>query len=161
MMTGDRRTRRILRHRGLTLLEVIVAMALLATGIAGALGAISACVRSSEAAAGYSRGALFAGQVAAELERSESLESGSLSGTFDDLTAGYSWMADIAPADDQGLYPARITVTWREGRRRYELAVTLRPRPVPTAAEPRDSPGQQGPQEPEGPQEPPAEGGPR
>ncbi|MHB9110262.1 MAG: type IV pilus modification PilV family protein [Armatimonadota bacterium] len=149
------------RHRGLTLLEVIVAMALLAVGIAGALGAISACVRSSGAADDYSRGALFAQQVASELERSETLNPGTLDGTFDDATAGFTWTAEIGTADDQGLYPVMITVLWGEGRRHFELKTMLRPRKLPSAPSPAQPvPTQPGPQQP-GPSQPgpPGEGG--
>lgn len=141
----------IRRHRGLTLLEVIVAMALLAVGIAGALGAITACVRSSSAADDYSRGALFAQQVAAELERAESLDPGTLDGIFDDATAGYVWTAEIGAADDQGVNPVKITVYWEEGRRHFELVTALRPRPLPPA--PSTTQTQPGPSQPE-PQEP-------
>jgi len=147
-MTGCRRTRPVRRLRGLTLIEVIVAMTLLAVGIAAALGAISACVRSSDAASGYSRGALFAGQVAAELERSESLEPGNLNGIFDDLATGYTWTADIAQPDEQGLYPALITVYWENGQRQYRLTTMLRPRQLPSApapAAPAPGPPQGGP----------------
>ena len=151
-----------LRHsRGLTLLEVIVAMALLAVGIAGALGAISACVRSSSAADDYSRGVLFAQQVASELERSESLEAGTLDGTFDDLTTGFTWTAEIGAADDQGLYPVKITVLWKGGQRHFELDTMLRPRPLPSAPSPdQPGPAQPGPDQP-GPDQPgpPDEGG--
>lgn len=114
-------------HRGLTLLEVIVAMTVLAIGIAGVLGAISACLRTSTAAAEYSRGALLAQQVAAELDRNESLEAGDLSGTFDDAVAGYSWTAEVDSADDNGLYPVKIRVEWRNGAREFELYTQLRP----------------------------------
>lgn len=124
------------RRRGLTLLEVIVAMTLLAIGIAGAMGAISACVRSNEAAASYSRGTLLAQQVAAELERSETLESGEMSGTFDNQSSEYTWEALVDGADAQGLYPVHITVRWQAGQRCCELRSLLRPRalPAPTAS---------------------------
>jgi len=138
-------------HRGLTLLEVIVAMALLAIGIAGALGAISACVRSSSAADDYSRGALFAQQVASELERSETLDPGTLDGTFDDATTGYTWTAEIGAADDQGFNPVKITVLWQQGRRHFEMNTMLRPLPLPSAPSPEQE--QPGPQQP-GPAQP-------
>jgi len=137
---------------------VIVAMALLAVGIAAALGAISACVRSSSAADDYSRGALCAQQVASELERAESLEPGTLDGTFDDATTGFTWTAEIGTADDQGFYPVKITVLWQEGRRHFELVTSLRPLPLPSAPSPE--PEQPGPQQPEPQQPGPSQPGP-
>lgn len=157
--TGTRYTvQPVRRHRGLTLLEVIVAMALLAIGIAGALGAISACVRSSSAADDYSRGALLAQQVASELERSETLDPGTLDGTFDDAATGFSWTAEIGTADDQGFNPVKITVLWQEGRRHFELNTMLRPRPLPSAPTPAQE--QPGPQQPSPQQPGPSQPGP-
>lgn len=128
------------RHRGLTLLEVVVAMTVLAIGIAGAMGAISACVRSSDAAARYSRGALLAQQVAAEFERSETLDSGNLSGTFDSVDADYAWSADIGTADEQGLQPVQITVSWQGGKRQFLLSTIVRPHALPAAPEAPSTP---------------------
>lgn len=110
-------------------------MAVLAIGITGALGAISACLRSSDAAAGYSRGVLLAQQVAAELERQETLDPAeSLSGRFDDLAAGYTWQAEVASPTESGGYPVHITVDWDQGRRHFTLDAMLHPHAVPTAA---------------------------
>ena len=124
------------RHmqRGMTLLEVIVAMVVLAVGIAGALGAISSCLRNSDAAAAYSHGALLAQQVAAELDRQETLEPGSQSGKFDDQAITYSWQAEISPPTSTGGYPVHATVNWDKGRRHYYLDTVLYPHSLPTAA---------------------------
>jgi len=127
--------RGVRRHHGLTLLEVIVAMTLLAVGIAGTLGAITACLRSCDASTQYSRGVLLAQQVAAELSRDEALEAGALFGTFDDASVGYTWNADVGVADAQGVLPVQITVSWQYGTRQYELYTQLRPRPLPPAAQ--------------------------
>jgi prepilin-type N-terminal cleavage/methylation domain-containing protein len=120
--------------RGLTLLEVIAAMTVLAVGIVAVLGAISACLRSSAAAAGYSRGVALAQQVAAEFERNAALEAGEFTGTFDDIATGYTWTAEVSSADANGLYPLHITVEWQAGTRQYELSTLLYPRALPTAA---------------------------
>jgi hypothetical protein len=77
---------------------------------------------------------VLAQQVAAELERAETLDPGPLNGTFDDTSTGYSWMADVAEADEQGLYPVHITVNWDNGTRSYDLYTSLRPHPLPPPA---------------------------
>ena len=148
----DRRPQRnnvVRAARGFTLLEVVVAMTLLAFGVTSALAAISACVRNTEAAGSYSRGVLLAQQVAAELERNATLTDGTLTGTFADQSTGaddsqelqqgttlpnaaYSWTAVVSPIDAQGMYPAEITVTW-SGNRQYTLATALRPQAPPPA----------------------------
>jgi prepilin-type N-terminal cleavage/methylation domain-containing protein len=125
------------RRRGLTLLEVIVAMALMAIGITAVLQAITACLRSSTASAEYSRGVLLAQRVATDYQRNEELDVGVKDGEFDD-TPGYTWEVQVASADDEGLYPVRVTVAWANGARRYVLDTSLRPhaRPEAPAAEP-------------------------
>jgi hypothetical protein len=106
-------------------------MTVLAIGIVSVLGAVSSCLRSSDAAAGYSRATVLAQQVAAELARNETLEPDTYSGAFDDIALGYVWSAQIAGADDEGLYPVRITVSWAEGTRRFDLETALRPHALP------------------------------
>lgn len=125
------------RRRGLTLLEVVVAMAVLAIGITAVLGAISAFLRANDGVASYSRGVGLAQQVVAELERNDTLDPGPYEGSFNDIAPGYTWTAQIATADDEGLYPVRVTVLWANETCRYTLDTSLRPhaRPGPPAAE--------------------------
>jgi len=142
---NDCRTAAYRRRRGLTLLEVIVAMTVLAVGIVGVVGAAAACLRGSEAAAAYSRAALLAEQVAAEYARQEMLEPGAEHGAFDELASGYAWEAQVASADDEGLYPLRVTVSWEHGLRRYTLETALRPRPLPAPPVAEEERGGEGP----------------
>ena len=87
-------------------------------------------------------GALLAQQVAAELERNETLDAGHLEGTFDDSAANYAWTADVDSANAQGLTPVHIQVTWENGARHYALDAALRPRvlPSPPTADPATAP---------------------
>lgn len=133
-MNSEVRKRNRRRQRyGMTLLEVIVAMTVLAIGITGVLAAISACLRNSDASASYSHGALLAQQVAAELDRKETLEPDSLSGTFDDMATSYSWQAEVSVPTTEGCYPVHISVLWDRGRRHYDLETVLYPHALPTA----------------------------
>ncbi len=142
------------RRRGFTLLEVIVAMMVLAIGITGALMAVSACMRNMKVAEEYSRAANFAQQVAALLERNASLSAGSQSGTFSDQSTGpddsvdtaignpvrdFTWSAAVSPADGSGCYPVQITVTWDTSRQypqQYQLNTVLLPQQPPSATPP-------------------------
>lgn len=119
------------RRRGLTLLEVIVAMTVLSIGIVSVVGAVAACLRSTDASAAYSRAALLAEQVTAELARNETLEPGTHTGTFEEQDLHYTWSAQIASADDEGLYPVQVTVNWENDLRRYTLETSLRPQALP------------------------------
>ncbi len=120
-------------RQGMTLLEVLVAMTVLAIGIVGVLGAVSASLRSSTASAQYSVATLLAGRVAAELERLEALEPGELNGAFEETARDYAWTAEIASADEFGLHPVRITINWDAGTKHFYLYTQLRPHSPPPA----------------------------
>ena len=120
-------------RQGMTLLEVLVAMTVLAIGIVGVLGAVSASLQSSTASAQYSVATLLAGRVAAELERLEALEPGELSGTFEETARDYAWTAEIASADEFGLHPVRIAINWDAGTKHFYLHTQLRPHGPPAA----------------------------
>lgn len=132
-----------------------MAMTVLAIGISGVLAALSACLRHTEMAENYTRGAIYAQQVAALLERNATLSAGTQSGTFSDLSTGpddsvdtaignpassFSWTAAVSPADSSGCYPAQITVTWnathQQYQQQYQLNTVLLPQPLPSSPPP-------------------------
>ncbi len=110
------------------LLEVVVAMAVLAIGIAGVLHAFSSSIRTSKAAELYTVATMLAQQVASELDRMPDLTAGQLSGTFEDIARGYTWQADVGQASAKGLLPVRVTVSWEVGThpRHLQLVTCLR-----------------------------------
>ena len=118
-------------RQGMTLLEVLVAMAVLAIGVVAALGAVAACVRSNAAAEQYSYGALLAERVAAELDRMDTLQPGDLSGVFDASAPDYSWASQVGSADADGIHPVVITVYWHDQTRKLQLNTSLRPHALP------------------------------
>jgi type II secretion system protein I len=120
----------------MTLLEVLVAMTVLAIGVVGALGAVSACVRANTAAEQYSLGTLLAERVAAELDRLDTVTTGQMSGSFDSSAPDYTWVAQVGGADEQGLYPVQITILWHNKLRHLELDTSLRPHALPAAPPP-------------------------
>jgi len=91
------------------MLEMIVAVALLAIGIAAVLKVFSSGLVSVRSAEDYSRAAILAHQVASDLERRSDLEDGSVSGSFGDNAPDYTWNADIG-TDEAGLRRAEIRV---------------------------------------------------
>ena len=116
-------------ERGLTLLEVVVALAILGAGIVGVLRAFSTSMMASKAAEMHSYAATLTGQVASELERRADLESGRLSGRFAEAGPNYTWEADVEPVSSEGLLRAEITVLWAEGSRRRHLTMITCLRP--------------------------------
>ena len=115
-------------NKGMTLLETIVALAILAIGIVGVLHAFSMSVISTREAESYSKATMLASQVASELDRQTTLEAGEQSGTFED-EPNYSWNAVVESADDNGLMRTTITVTWNQttNPRQLNLVVCLKP----------------------------------
>ena len=113
---------------GMTLLEVVVAMSVLAIGIAGVLHAFSSSIKTSKAAEFYTVATMLAQQVASELERRPDVSAGELSGTFEETARSYTWQADVGQASAEGLLPVRVTVFWEVGthRRHLQLATCLR-----------------------------------
>ena len=118
-------------RRGLTLLEMLVAMAILAIGIVGVLRVFSSSIVTSKAAESYSRAATLADETAAELERRPSLDPGTVSGKFASAEPGYTWEAEIGSAESSGLQRVRIRVLWKAGsrRRHFDMVTYLRPTP--------------------------------
>ena len=115
---------------GLSMLEVLVAMAIMAIGIVGVLRVFSSSTMAAKSAESYSLAAILAQQAAFELERRPKIGDGRFSGSFGEGVPGYAWEADISSATSNGLRQAVITVSWQVGRRsrHFQLATCLPPR---------------------------------
>ncbi|HAH86268.1 MAG TPA: hypothetical protein DCL60_02740 [Armatimonadetes bacterium] len=110
----NKRANPVTDRKGLTLLEMVVALAILSVGIVGVLQAYSSAMAANRVAESQSAAADLASSVASELDRQASLESGQLSGEFQDCR-GYSWTADIESPDNNGMARVVITVSWKTG----------------------------------------------
>lgn len=131
-------------QRGYSLIEVIVAFALLASALTVLLGALTGAARQVRDSADAGRAALHAQSLLAQVGVGVPLKPGSESGEFDD--GRYRWGLEIARwvdpgrAPDAALDPAaptmlevRLGVEWGEGGPRERLLIrTLRL--VPTEA---------------------------
>ncbi|MHB9132115.1 MAG: type IV pilus modification PilV family protein [Armatimonadota bacterium] len=126
---SERRQRRRRRYagRGLSLLEVLVAMTVLAIGIVGALSALSSSVQAHRAAEEYTRAVTMAQQAIAEIRHQPSLTAGTLSGSLEDFAPGYRWEAEIGEGTADGLLPVQVTILWGErSPRHYQMQTYLR-----------------------------------
>ncbi len=105
------------RHpqRGFSLLEVLVAFAILAISLAVILGIFSRGMRSAALSDGYRHAMLLADNKMIELLHIQPLRAGTLSGQDKD----YSWETEVRPAND------RIASGIRHTIKRYELRVTV------------------------------------
>ena len=139
------------RHhaRGYTLIEVIVAFALLALALTLLLGTLSGAVRQVRWSGDAGRAALHAQSLIDQAGLDGPLRAGSQQGQFED--GRYRWTLDVAPWDDPGQPPQalrdpaaprlmelRLAVEWADGRPRERLQMrTLRLVPAgPEAALP-------------------------
>ncbi|AEY00185.1 general secretion pathway protein H [Oceanimonas sp. GK1] len=120
------------RHnqKGFTLLEVLVAFAVLTVALGVLLTIFSLAIRTTQTALDQQKAVLLAESKLAELDAALTLRPGVERGTFDDR---FAWETRIEEFDSRPLldnqsmllpYRLSVTVSWSE-RRHYELT-TLR-----------------------------------
>jgi general secretion pathway protein I len=135
-----RSSARIRREQGFTLIEIVVAFAILALGLAVAMQIATGAMRNSRRAAERTEAALYAQSLLDSAGVGERLEEGETTGDFGDT---YRWTLDVAPFEVEvesenaapldpalspiHLYRLELLVTWGEGRAQQEARfVTLR-----------------------------------
>lgn len=132
------------RQRGYTLIEIIVAFAVLGLGLMLLLGTLSNGTRQVRWAADSGRAALHARSLLDDVGIAVPITPGQSAGTFED--GRYRWTLDIAPfvdpdappalaaPDSGGLFELTLAVDWGEAGPRERLRLqTLRLR-APDAA---------------------------
>ena len=134
------------RQRGYTLIEVIVAFALLALALTLLLGTLSGAVRQVRWSTDAGRAALHAQSLLDQAGLGEPLRAGTREGEFED--GRYRWSLEVEPWTDPALPPPdatapaaarlfelRLAVRWNEGGPRERLQLrTLRLVPAATEA---------------------------
>jgi general secretion pathway protein I len=137
------------RQRGYTLIEVLVAFAVLAMALTLLLGTLSGATRQVRWAADAGRASLYAQSLLSELGVGEALQPGQAEGEFDD--GRYRWQLEVAPYVDPlrppevlddpfaaQLLQVRLAVAWGEAGPAQRMQVdTLRlVQPDPTQQAP-------------------------
>ena len=115
-------------QHGYTLIEVLVAFAVLALALTVLLGTLSGATRQVRWSADAGRAALHAQSLLAQVGVGEALQPGRRDGEFDD--GRYRWTLDVAPFTDPLLPPPagtdpftpqlmqlRLAVEWGDGGR--------------------------------------------
>ena len=125
------------RSRGFSLLEIIVAIAILGSAFTALLAAHATALRREAAARRLMTGTLLARKLLTEVEVSGTPELGSDAQEADEAFPGYSWERHVEPAPlpfgeiiskslgtsapvsipSDALRQVRIVVTWAEGGR--------------------------------------------
>lgn len=107
--------------KGFTLIEILVAMSILAISLVVVLQLFSGGLKSGRLSEEYTRGIFYAREKMDEILLAEKLTEGVISGEFDD---GFKWRAearhlDIAAAEDVrlpfGAFNIKVDVSWPEG----------------------------------------------
>ncbi len=109
-----------------TLVEVLVAAAVLAIGISAAVRTLGALTRSSAAAADRETAVRLAGQRLATLEAVEGVTAGDSQGQFEEEPR-FQWQQRVTGASETGVLEATVTVLWQDGaiQRHYDVTTYM------------------------------------
>ena len=99
------------RRRGITMIEVVVAIALLGVGIAACTACIGTATHASARAEELTAVQLLAREKLAELDL-QGAEEGANTGDFGPERPGYAWQTTATPADVRGLLQVRLRIVW-------------------------------------------------
>jgi prepilin-type N-terminal cleavage/methylation domain-containing protein len=102
--------------RGLTLIEVLVAVVLLAVGISACSACIGSAVRASGRAEEFTAVQLMAREKLTEIELRGGSE-GVDQGDFGPERPGYGWRTTTTRTDVQGLHRVQLTLIWGDPQR--------------------------------------------
>ncbi|MBU0700229.1 prepilin-type N-terminal cleavage/methylation domain-containing protein [bacterium] len=99
-------------NNGFILLEVMIALAILSSGLILILSSFSVSLMAVRNCEDYTRAAFLLQEKISELEENPS--TGSLDGGFED-EEGFRWKAGIKDAGGLGLKEIKVTVEWKNG----------------------------------------------
>ena len=112
---------KINNEKGILLLEVIVAVAVLAVGLTTISRSFTNCIRVIETAKDYNMALLLAEQALWELEN-ERPDEWSSKGDFEDYPA-FSWEQKNEETEDLNLRKLDLDIHWQRRNRDYRLSV--------------------------------------
>jgi len=114
---------------GFTLLEVVVASAILAIGTVAVLEAITRSLQAGQMSHEHTRAVMLAEGKMAELRSLPQLDSGALEGAFAGEIAAppsspdYRWRAEVQDTGEDAPALVRVTVYWESGRHTREVSI--------------------------------------
>jgi len=118
--------RNIFATRGFTLIEVVVAMAILAIGLTVIIELFSGGLRLGRTSVEYTKAVNYARMKMEEFSLKQTIEEGSEEGTFDDT---YRWQIDVKKVDvlptenspefkpPAELFQVKVNILWKSGAR--------------------------------------------
>ncbi|MFH0878287.1 MAG: prepilin-type N-terminal cleavage/methylation domain-containing protein [Lentisphaerota bacterium] len=109
------------RRQGLTLIEVVIALAILGVGLTAMIETASRCLAVIKRARYYETARHLLSRAEAEepLQIEDEVEEGTESGDFKGGPYGYKWIREIKVVgeEEDGLFEVRWAVTWNENNR--------------------------------------------
>jgi general secretion pathway protein I len=112
-------------EEGFTLLEVMIAIAILSLVAVAFLRAQASSIRLVDESVQISKATLLAKERMAELESRGFPEPGSNSGTFGDAFPLYRWEQTISTTDIPDIRKAVVRVLWMEGDLQRNMELTI------------------------------------
>ncbi|NQT92449.1 MAG: prepilin-type N-terminal cleavage/methylation domain-containing protein [Lentisphaerae bacterium] len=112
-------------RRGLTLIEVVLAVAILSVGLSFLLAAASKCIAVMKVSGKYQRAQWIRGRGELEFPLAEAEELDDMEVEPYEYDNGLSFSREVGDDDDEdGLYVVRTRVSWSEhGRESFEEVV--------------------------------------
>lgn len=112
----------------MTLLEVLVALVVVAIGLVGILQALGACMQAEMRAQENQIASMLAAEKLAEILKEPAIDVGRETGDFEEDFPDHYWEAEISETDIPGLDLVVVTVRYRAGRteRTYQLSALKR-----------------------------------
>jgi hypothetical protein len=101
------------RDSGFMLLEVILAVTLLAISMVAIIGSLSQCLAAARAVQSYSTSEILLANKSFEFRTERPTDIFDQEGEFDDYP-GFSWSRKLEGTDTEGLWQQTITVYWYE-----------------------------------------------
>ncbi len=116
------------RQRGFTLLEVIIAVAIMGAALAILLGAVNRNLVQASKSKNQSIAQALAQQKMTEIELEGYPEVGQEQGTFEEFP-GFDWYVNVLPYDIEQLGTeiriVMVDIAWDEGRQVFKVATAI------------------------------------
>ncbi len=103
------------RHheKGYMLLEVILAVALVAAGLGALMDCLGRCLAASRSVQNYTRAEMLLANKSAEFRLDRAQDALDQEGVFEEAD-GFAWRRTLEKAEPEGLWRQTITVSWVE-----------------------------------------------
>ena len=140
-MLSKLRINELVGHKGFTLLEIMVSMAILGIGLVSVIGLFSSGLKTASLSNNYTLATMLARQKMEEIASQSEISAETLSGEFEGEYSNYFWQVDIDPYEFKEnleeeakykeylikMYKIQTMVSWKqEKKNRNVKLVTLK-----------------------------------